>query len=68
MCDVSWVSHKKAEKRGGGFSASESQSYSKLSEMDRSSVKKISLVQGGGAFLPAKPKVTQNCLKWIDPV
>ena len=23
---------------------------------------------GGGTFLPAEPKVTQNCLKWIDPV
>ena len=79
---------------GGSFSASWTQSYSKLPEMDRSSLTNISLFRGKGelfcqpnpkllklpemdrsslkkfpmgGFLPAKPKVTQNCLKWIDP-
>ena len=34
--------------------------------MDRSGVKKISLIQGG--FSATKTKVAQNCLKWIDLV
>ena len=51
----------------GDFSASWTQYYSKLPEMDRSSLKYFPHL-GGGAHLPAKPKVTQNCLKWIDPV
>ena len=61
----------KRQKRAGRrvFSASKTQSYLKLSEMDRTTQKKKLPVQGEwGLFLPAEPKVTQHCLKWIDPV
>ena len=53
---------------GGGFSATKNQSCWKLHEMDRSSVKKFSLILGGGGtFLPQKPKlleIAENCMKW----
>ena len=56
MCDMSQVSHKKAEKRGG-LLYHQNQSCSKLPEMDGSSVKIIFPHGGGGAFLPQKLKL-----------
>ena len=40
--------------RGGGLFCHKNQSCYKLPEMDRSGVKKFSLILGGGAFLPQK--------------
>ena len=51
---------------GGGLFCYKNQSCSKLPEMDRSGVKKISLILWGGGFSVTKTKVAQNCLKWID--
>ena len=52
---------------GGGLFCHKNQSCSKLPEMDRSSVKKVSLILGGGGgFSATKTKVAQDCLKWID--
>ena len=51
---------------GGGLFCHKNQSCSKLPKMDRSEVKKISLILGGGGFSATKTKVAQNCLKWID--
>ena len=52
---------------GGGLFCHKNQSCSKLPEMDRSGVKKFSLILGGrGCFSATKTKVAQNCLKWID--
>ena len=61
MCDMSQVSHDKAEKRGGyGFSATKT-------KVARNCVKWIDLVSnnfpsffvGGGAFLAQKPKLLE---------
>ena len=49
---------------GGGLFCHKNQSCFKLSEMDRSDVKKFSLIFGG--FSATKTKVARNCLKWID--
>ena len=43
---------------GGGLFCHQNQSCSKLSEMDRSG-QKISLILGGGPFLPPKPKLLE---------
>ena len=57
MCDMSQVSHEKVEKGAGiGLFCHQNQSCLKLPEMDRSGVKKISLM-GGGAFLAPKLKL-----------
>ena len=50
---------------GGRLFCHKNQSCSKLPEMDKSEVKKFSLILGGG-FLPQETKVTRNCLKWIN--
>ena len=51
---------------GGGLFCHQNQSCSKLqNEMDRSEVKKCSLILGGG-FSATKTKVAWNRLKWID--
>ena len=42
------------------------QSCSKLPEMDRSDVKKFSLILGGLGFSATKTKVAWNCLNWVD--
>ena len=51
---------------GRGTFLPQNQCSSKLPEMDRSGVKKFSLILGGGGFSATKTKVAQNCLKWID--
>ena len=51
----------------GGLFCHKNQSCWKLPEMDRSDVKKFSLIlEGGGGFSATKTKVAGNCLKWID--
>ena len=64
---------------GGWLFCHKNQSCSKLPEVDRSDVKKFSILPqkpkllqiawsgwGGGVFSATKTKVAQNCLKWID--
>ena len=53
---------------GGGLFCHKNQSCLKLPDMDRSGVKKFSLILGGRDFSATKTKVAQNCLKWIDLV
>ena len=52
---------------GGGLFCHKNQNCSKLPELDRTGVKIISHISGGGGYFTAtKTKVAQNCLKWID--
>ena len=53
---------------GGGLFCHKNQNCSKLPELDRTGVKIISHISGGGGgyFTATKTKVAQNCLKWID--
>ena len=59
---------KKNFPHGGGLFCHKNQSCSKLPEMDRSGVKQISFMGGGGGVSATKTKVAWNCLKWIDLV
>ena len=62
-----WIWSQKIFPRPGesGF-CHKNQSCSKLPEMDKSEVKKFSLILGGGGFSATETKVTRNCLKWIN--
>ena len=48
MCNMSWISHEKAKKRGWGLLCHLNQSYWKLYEMDKSNLKNFLFVFWGG--------------------
>ena len=57
-----------AEGGRGAFLPQKPRLLKNFPEMDRSDVKKFSLILGGVGFSATKTKVAQNCLKWIDLV